>query len=318
MCASLTVAEPIVSVVVPVYGRSKQLDQAVQSLLNQTGLPENAIEIIVVDDGSPTPPTFAPGLPVNVVRRHQNGGAAAARNEGIKAASGQLIAFLDSDDVWLPGKLAAQLALFEDLSKDYDPNLLAVGCAFFDPDRKTGKLRARFPLETAELHLFASGCWFGPGSTILLSRSAFERVGQQDENLRRLEDLDWFIRFGQAGGKFVSTKTADVLIRPSGGAKLGAVLQSVRYLTDKYGPTGSSALPQNAWNRLAAYLALEKAVAYFGDNKKVAGVREVLVSFFRKPRVQPALEKFWEHNTDVPPEVKTAYHRMINADKDPD
>ena len=310
----MTDVEPIISVIIPVFGRSQQLDQAVHSLLNQTGLRENALEIIVVDDGSPIPPVFAPELPITVVRREQNGGAAAARNTGIKAASAKLVAFLDSDDVWLPGKLAAQLALIETLSEHPDPGLLAVGCGFFDPDRKTGKLRARFPLGAAELPIFASGCWFGPGSTIVLPRSVFERVGYQDENLRRLEDLDWFIRFGQAGGRFISTNSADVLIRPSGNARLDAVLQSARYLRDKYGPTGSAALPRNAWNRLAAYLALEKAVAYFGNRQKTAGAREVLISLIRKPRLRPALENFWQHQTEIPAGVETVYQRMLNAE----
>jgi glycosyltransferase involved in cell wall biosynthesis len=311
----LTSQAPLVSVIVPVHGRSQQLNQAVNSVLNQVGLPEGELEVIVVDDGSSTPPSFDSTLPVKLICRETNGGPAAARNIGIKAAAGRLIAFLDSDDVWLPNKLTLQIAQFEDLSKTHDPSRLVVGSAFFDPDRRTRKLRARFPSNASDLLTFASGCWFGPGSTTLLSRDCFDLIGLQDENLRRLEDLDWFIRFGQNGGKFICTNTADVVIRPSGNAQLDAVIKSTQYLASKYGKVGTTPLPKAEWNRLASYLALEKAVAFLADQQFLRGGSELLISLIRKPRFRPALEHFWDQSTDIPSDVEQIYREMIAVEQ---
>jgi glycosyltransferase involved in cell wall biosynthesis len=95
---------PQFSVVVPTYGRPAFLAEALGSVLAQTFAD---FECIVVDDASPEPPEL-PGDPrVRLVRREENGGPPAARNTGIRAATGHYVAFLDDDDVWLPGRLAA-------------------------------------------------------------------------------------------------------------------------------------------------------------------------------------------------------------------
>ncbi|MGD8200602.1 glycosyltransferase family 2 protein [Ornithinimicrobium sp. W1679] len=96
-----------VSVVIPAYNpRTDWLDQAVRSVVEQVPPP---LEVLIVDDGSSAPVTYDHPL-VRVVRR-SNGGVAAARNTGLHEARGEFVALLDQDDYWLPGKLAAQLAL---------------------------------------------------------------------------------------------------------------------------------------------------------------------------------------------------------------
>lgn len=101
-----------VSVVIPTYNRAALLRHAIQSVIDAT-VPDD--EIIVVDDGS-TDET--PQIPKEFRREIRyiavpNGGAGAARNAGVKAASNDLIGFLDSDDVWLPDRLAQQRPLME-------------------------------------------------------------------------------------------------------------------------------------------------------------------------------------------------------------
>ncbi len=98
-----------ISVVIPAFNRAGVLLDAVASVLRQT-LP--AFEIIVVDDGSTddTPRVTASLPPPVRVIRQDNRGVAAARNTGILAARGEWIAFLDSDDIWLPSKLEEQTA----------------------------------------------------------------------------------------------------------------------------------------------------------------------------------------------------------------
>jgi glycosyltransferase involved in cell wall biosynthesis len=107
---------PKVSVILPTYNRSRTLPAAISSVLTQS---ERDLELIVVDDASSEDIAGVlrqfddPRL--RLIRRPVNGGAAAARNSGLAEARGRFIAFQDSDDLWLPGKLERQLALLGDL-----------------------------------------------------------------------------------------------------------------------------------------------------------------------------------------------------------
>ena len=108
-----------VSVILPTYNRSASLLAAMNSVLTQS---EGDLELIVVDDCSTDgTESLVQGIAdprVRFVRRQQNGGAAAARNTGLALATGQFIAFQDSDDLWLPGKLLRQLQLMSSLPED--------------------------------------------------------------------------------------------------------------------------------------------------------------------------------------------------------
>src|ERR1700694_2006522 len=105
------VANSRVSVIVPVYRGERYIGQASKSALAQTY--EN-FEIVIVNDGSPDDSIarIRPYLHLPNVKliEQDNRGVAAARNTGIRNASGQIIAFLDHDDLWLPDKLALQVA----------------------------------------------------------------------------------------------------------------------------------------------------------------------------------------------------------------
>ncbi len=108
-----------VSVILPVYNRSHSLATACQSVLGQSF---RDLELIVVDDASSE--DLRPVIEnlddkrVRYIRHETNAGAAAARNTGIAAANGRLIAFQDSDDMWLPGKLERQVKLLDDMPDD--------------------------------------------------------------------------------------------------------------------------------------------------------------------------------------------------------
>jgi glycosyltransferase involved in cell wall biosynthesis len=103
---------PKVSVIIPAYNSEAYLSEAIDSVLNQTVVP---LDVIVVDDGSAddTPRILEPYRERIRVIVQENKGPSAARNRGIEAAAGDLIAFLDADDVWLPEKLEKQLACLE-------------------------------------------------------------------------------------------------------------------------------------------------------------------------------------------------------------
>ena len=102
-------SKPIVSVIIPTFNRSAMVREAVESVLSQTF---DGFELIVVDDGSTDGTTDALRPLAGAIRliRQENRGVSAARNRGVAAARGALLAFLDSDDLWLPEKLAVQMS----------------------------------------------------------------------------------------------------------------------------------------------------------------------------------------------------------------
>lgn len=105
--------KPLVSVIIPAYNCASTIGTAIDSALQQ----EVPVEVIVVDDCSPEDLTeaLAPYREtVRVLRNEENMGAAESRNRGVAAAAGEYIAFLDSDDIWQPGKLQKQLALLKE------------------------------------------------------------------------------------------------------------------------------------------------------------------------------------------------------------
>ena len=105
---------PVLSVVIPTWNRAQMVCEAIESALAQD---PSGIEVIVVDDGS-TDDTDSQvvrrfGSKIRLIRKTNRGGTGAARNIGIRHATGEFLAFLDSDDLWLPGKLEAELGVFE-------------------------------------------------------------------------------------------------------------------------------------------------------------------------------------------------------------
>ena len=109
-----------VSVVIPSYNSSSYINKAIESVLNQT---YGNLEVIVADDASTddtcTVVQKITDPRVKLIRRKENGGAAAARNSAIDAATGRYIAFLDSDDYWLPDKLSVQICNMQEQTKSF-------------------------------------------------------------------------------------------------------------------------------------------------------------------------------------------------------
>jgi glycosyltransferase involved in cell wall biosynthesis len=174
----------------PAYNAGKFIRAAVESVLAQT---YQALELIVVDDGS-TDDTAAVvqsfGTAVHYVYQ-PNQRQAAARNHGIRLAKGDLIAFLDADDVWFPRKLELQTRLF--LSS---PQLGLVYCSMLAADpsgQVTSLIEATLRGPDGIKILLGQGSP-GCGSTALVPRAVLDDVGMFDPDLSPCEDTDLFWR----------------------------------------------------------------------------------------------------------------------------
>jgi len=170
----------ILSVVIPSYNSSAYIAEALESVLGQGC--ESTLEILVVDDGSQdNTAEIVTQFPEVHYIQTEHGGAGSARNKGVAAAHGNLVAFLDADDIWSRGKLTLQLsAMRSDPSLDmvfgHVEEFLAPGIQ----DEETSKLRKYSP-------------GYVPG-TLLIKKESFERVGHFDGNWRVGEFVDWYIR----------------------------------------------------------------------------------------------------------------------------
>lgn len=192
---------PLVSVVMPAYNAAPYLEAAIRSVLEQD---YPAVELIVVDDGSSDgTPEFAAGFGERVrVLCQQNAGPAAARNRGMAAARGELVAFLDADDVWLPGKLRAQV----DYLRDH-PEVGVVYGGFLRwsaaPDGSFGPPPVPPGADPGEPLVREQSGWIYTGLlfdnivhviTAMLRKPVIDRLGGFDETLRTGEDYDFWLR----------------------------------------------------------------------------------------------------------------------------
>jgi hypothetical protein len=185
---------PRFSVVIPTHNRAAHLAEAIRSAWNQTYPPH---EIVVVDDGSTddTPSTVArliqDGVPVRYLRQ-ANQGAAAARNHGIRAATGDWIALLDSDDTWLPRKLETARAL---IVADDGVDFVHSRC-IHDFELVTGTAREP-PLTVAQYQdpaVLMDG-WYIKTPSVAIRRSLLDRLDRLfPTDLRTCEDFELFWR----------------------------------------------------------------------------------------------------------------------------
>jgi glycosyltransferase involved in cell wall biosynthesis len=193
------VDDPLISVVVPVFAGERFLGEALDSIAAQT---HSSVETIVVDDGSPDHSVqIAAGRPGVRVLREPHRGVAAARNTGLSAARGELIAFLDQDDQWRPRKLARQLAALAERPEleivlSHMEMTLVAGTprpSWFEPAWLTGPQPGYVP------------------STWLVRRGAFDRIGPFDTSFQIACDSDWLTRAKDAG--LASEMLAESLVR---------------------------------------------------------------------------------------------------------
>jgi glycosyltransferase involved in cell wall biosynthesis len=285
-----------VSVVIPVYQRQAKGARALRSVLAQE---MTDMEAIVVDDASPDPfrlPADLDGDPrIRLIRHDANRGAGAARDTGIAAARGEWIAFLDSDDIWVPGRLGPHLAFAAAEEAKRPGVMLFAASGFLHLDPATGERRGRIPRASADPHWFAGACWFHPGTTGVMRREHFARIGDSDPHCERLEDLDWFLRFSLAGGEVVVRPVLDTVIEHGHKPRFDRLDRSCRWLVGKWvSASAAPPLPACTARRLRAYLDLERASVLIGQGDRLRGLAALARSFLFEPRLALHVEDYWQ------------------------
>jgi glycosyltransferase involved in cell wall biosynthesis len=193
---------PLVSVIIPAYRVTPYINETLDSIISQTF---QDFEIIVVNDGCPDTDdlerVLQPYLPAIQYIRQSNSGPGGARNTGLAAARGEFIAFLDGDDQWLPDYLASQVKF---LREHPDVDVVYADAEIFGNDKRRGPGK-RF-MDQCPSHgevtlesLLREQCVVF--ISVLCRRTAIDRAGGFDANLRGVEDFDLWLRIVRTGGK---------------------------------------------------------------------------------------------------------------------
>ncbi len=220
---------PTISVIIPYHNERELLAQALESLSTQTYA--GSLEVIVVDDGSSQPPSPLPACrwPIQVITRAKNAGAAVARNLGVQHARGDLLSFLDADDVYLPDRIQSHvdfLASHADVVMVGGPHYVVRNDIWLHVPEVVSAcfpsaLGRRCMVPAAPLVLppesGAKAClsYFLHTGMMTIRRGVFERVKGFDETLRWGEEWDLGVRVAQIGKVgFVPTPGLRYLCRP--------------------------------------------------------------------------------------------------------
>lgn len=188
---------PLISVIIPSYNRANLLTKTIKSIQKQSF---KNIEILVVDDGS-TDNTIRvlKGLKqkdnrIKIIFHKKNKGEAAARNSGIKFSKGNYIAFLDSDDCWIQGKLKEQYLILSKSKKNVI-GVVSGNQTIYKNESESNLHSWHFKKKINQRNLLKYGCGLGLGSNFLMKREAVLKAGKFDSFLNLYVDLDWLCRF---------------------------------------------------------------------------------------------------------------------------
>lgn len=208
-----------VSVILPCYNAAAYLAQSLDSVFAQTPAPD---EVIVIDDGS-TDGSAAIAMGYGDARvichRQENQGIAATRNRGLSLAGGELVAFLDADDLWPPDSLGTRLRRLQ-AEPALDGVFGQVEC-FISPELPEAMRATLFCPQGTQAGRMAG--------SLLLRRRVFEQVGEFDAGLQVGELLDWIARADEFGVRLAEVDTV-VLRRRIHGAN--TVLRAQRLQAD--------------------------------------------------------------------------------------
>ena len=283
--------DPRVSVIIPAFNAGRTIDTALQSVFAQTF---SDLEVIVVDDGSSDDTTQrvrAWGDRV-ILHRQANAGPAAARNHGMRHARGELIAFLDADDVWLPTKLARQVAYFDQFPETGLLHCHAIttnatlSVMLETPERPAGPFTAPINNYCALFHCD----FFVKTLTVVVPRRVIQDVGGFDERREfHIEDWDLWLRIAAKYPMGYMRETL-AIHRPDGGmsSNVEKTFRGQKLVMEK-------ALP----------LCAQACARHREDPRACVGTREHLL------HSQLGYERFWRGHTRT---ARAAYQQAVAID----
>lgn len=272
---------PAISVVIPCYNRADLLRRSIASVLAQT---ETDFEVVVGDDGS-TDDLLAVARSfsdprVRVARRGTNGGIGAARNVAIAAGGGRYLAYLDSDDEWLPGHLATARAAL-----DAAPARVAAVTTGFEMRYPSGRVDRREPAPHRRLvQRIVRGVDLSAGSTMVMRSTAMADIGPWPEDVPRNEDYDWFLRMAASGHELQVVPGITVIIHADDRSRLdlAALRRSHRLILERHAAE-LQAEGGGLLRHLRAKLHEEKAWAAWRGGARMATLGHVAAAVVLDP-----------------------------------
>lgn len=226
---------PRVSVIIPAFSAEEHVEEALGSVLGQT---YDDWEVVVCDDCS-TDTTAERvrsfGDRLTLVRTETNSGLAVARNLAIAHSSGELLAFLDADDYWLPSYLERQVSLYDSTQGVHgDVGVVARDASLLRSEGFAGRTHmdvVRFPHEVTLLRLLQSNPVFG---SVLTPRRVVDEVGGFCPELSRSQDFDLWIRIIEAGYRIVANREVLAVHRIREDSWSSDVAVTARYTQETY------------------------------------------------------------------------------------
>jgi glycosyltransferase involved in cell wall biosynthesis len=275
--------QPLVSVVVPAYNAERHLCECLESVVRQT---YTSWQLVVVDDGS-TDSTRV--LAEAFVRQHPdrvrvlstvNQGLSMARNHGTRMSSGDMVAYLDSDDIWMPRKLEKQIEL---LQSDQDAVAATCGLVRFMDGRPERYVTSNFQWtdQNVDSWLLQEGSAPGLGSTLIIRREALTDLGEFDASLgSHAEDLDFGYRLHRYGRVMTVPELLTALRVWSGQIHVDAesMDNSLRRVFDKHMATRPKYLP-----RAEANVRLRNALRLLLSGEVATGIRGLIITLVSSP-----------------------------------
>jgi len=272
--------EPLVSVVVPSYNRGHVIAETLESIFAQT---YPRLEIIVVDDGSTDNTTEALERyrgRVNAIRQ-VNQGLAAARNTGLGASTGTYVAWLDSDDLWNPSKIALQVAFMQahpahavvasDFSAFDAGGFSTAGLPYMGPD-----VPEQVRVYSGHIYekMVGGNCLHPP--TVMFRREAGARAGNLDPAFRHETDYEFFVRLSQQGqAAFIDHPLMRYRYSPdqmSSDAQLKKMAQGRALVLDSLKTRDPALLQSPAFRRRLGSSHLDLAAVLSEESRRTAAV----------------------------------------------
>ena len=278
----MTANFPALSVIIPAYNRAAIVPRAIRSVLAQT---LEDWELIVVDNGSDDGTDLAVKAftdpRIRLVRHTESRGPSAARNAGIRAAKGKYVAFLDSDDEWLPEKLAGDVRAFR---AEPDAGMVYSGKRLVDEDGRV--LLVRMPTLRGRVYQeLMRWDFIGSCSRVTVRKDVLEAAGGFDERLRVRDDWDLWLRVARVAP--VAAVDQCVVVRHMGrdqvSGSLRAICEEWNIVVQKY----RSEMPARTLGRHLGALAVMLM------NYEPQRARQLAREALRLKPLQPAVVSAW-------------------------